>query len=97
MTSERVQFGQTFVMVPNSPRQNPMMKRIALVAAMIAASACNNAAKEQARLDSIAADSTAKAAAAEMQRVADSTKAADSIKAAASKTKAKAPGTKSKM
>ncbi len=76
-----------------------MMKRIALVAAMIAVSACNNAAKEKARMDSVAADSTAKAAAAaaEVQRVADSTKAADSVKAAASKTKTKTSGTKSKM
>ncbi len=70
------------------------MKRFAFVAAMVAMTACNNAAKEKARMDSIAADSTAKAAAAaaELQRVADSTKTADSVKAAATKTKA--PGTK---
>ena len=69
------------------------MKRFAFVAAMVAMTACNNAAKEKARMDSIVADSTAKAAAAaaEMMRVADSTKAADAAKAAAMKMKAKAP------
>ena len=68
------------------------MKRFAFVAAMVAMTACNNAAKEKARMDSIAADSTAKAAAAaaELQRVADSTKTADSVKAVATKTKTKA-------
>jgi hypothetical protein len=67
------------------------MKRFAMIAAVLAVTACNSAAKEQARLDSIKADSTARAAAAaaEAQRVADSTKKADSIKAAASKSKTK--------
>ena len=65
------------------------MKRLALIAAAFAVTACNNAAKEKARMDSIAADSTAKAMAAQM--AADSARKADSVaaamKAAASKPK----------
>ena len=73
------------------------MKRIALVAAIFALSACSNAARDKAMADSIAAaaaaDSAAMAAAA-----ADSVRKADSTKAAnAKKAPTKAPASKTKM